>query len=329
MDGSFHIHIVYANTKGFRAALKLNEGGHRMEVRPLLDSETLLPPAADPIPEYFPPDIPREFTEGNPLSGICAALEKSEMQITASSVQHGNPASVFLDRRPLFFVSEDAENSWIECRFLTGQVRLAGVVLMSCPFAVNDIHLRTFSVEASVDAETFLAIANVENCAALNKPEGCVFLKFECPPVEIVRIYQRGRNWKGTFELAIANVDFLGTFEDFTTWAERMRIKEVEANRIKIAKLEAKIAAEQKKLAAIAVRKSAVFRESKRKGPRLQLRKNMESDRMTAITFMQFRDCFELPLRKALPKLSETDVDWWLQTMFEHLPESLKPLARR
>jgi hypothetical protein len=57
-------------------------------------------------------------------------------------------------------------------------------------------------------------------------------------------------------------------------------------------------------------------------------RMSAQRGRFEELLYFQFCECFELSLRTAAPKMSETDVEWTLHTMFAHMPDWMKPRFR-
>jgi predicted nuclease with TOPRIM domain len=97
--------------------------------------------------------------------------------------------------------------------------------------------------------------------------------------------------------------------------------KEEAANLQRIKALEAELAQEQ---AAVKRHREESFRKiSERRRRQVKLAKRRS--RFKELLFFQFKDCFELPLRQAAPRLCETDIEWTLYTMFENMPDWMAP----
>jgi hypothetical protein len=162
----------------------------------------------------------------------------------------------------------------------------------------------------------------VDNCWELNEPNGVYRVITESAvPFEIIRVRQSERNWKGTHALLLFSIELYGRLEDLGTWAVRERKKEEEANLQRIKKLEDDLAKE----AVLAKRhKEAAVR---RVSERWHLRKKMAAQRSRGEDqlFFQFCEQVERPFREANPKLSETDLEWRLYTMFKNTPEWSSP----
>jgi hypothetical protein len=313
----FRMTIVYADSRGFHRAM-VGAGRAGFNIRPLLDGESKCDKSPYKLRPFFPDDV-----VGVRDSGICARLDRSDFRVTASSVKLGRPENVFNSRKPLFFSTQPDEGAWVAVRFLNSHAYLSGVVVRSAPLRQGRPHLRAFVVEGSADGANFFVLADITDAVELDRPGGVLVCDFgvEAQPFEIVRIRQTAANWGGTNELCVCSIDFLGRLEAFATFVRRQQEQDIVAAKTRVRQLEDRLAGEEQR------QKQKEMRRIKLAASRAEKRRRMSAQRgrFDELLYFQFCECFELSLRTAAPKMSETDVEWTLHTMFADMPDWMKP----
>ena len=204
----------------------------------------------------------------------------------------------------------------VEIDFCGYYVDMDGITLQSGPFDVNGIHMRDFVIEGKFEDE-FRAIAEVKDCERLNGPCRLAAYNLESKYFKALRIRQT-RNWSGTCELCLSTVEIFGTLMS-SEWMEPLRTaRDRTQNNAEIRALHDILYAERYK-------EMLLKQEKQRARAAIPMKKK---NQLMQVLYRQFCDCFELPLRKALPDMSEDDIEYTLNVMFARLPERLQPHVR-
>ena len=204
----------------------------------------------------------------------------------------------------------------IDIDFCGYYVDIDGITFQSGPFDVNGMHMRDFVIEGKFGDE-FRVLAEVKDCECLNGPCRLAPYNLQAKYFQALRIRQT-RNWSGTCELCLSTLEIFGTLVSHE-WVTPLREAREQAQK------KAEINALQDILYAERYKEMLLKLEKKRARAAIPMKKKTQ---LMQILYSQFCDCFELPLRKALPDMSEDDIEYTLDVMFARLPERLQPHVR-
>jgi hypothetical protein len=179
----------------------------------------------DRVVEFFV-SVNCRFRDGSPLDGIISYLTKKHgghvldrgiVSITASSSQ--NPQSYPLRNLADFenqsmFYTQNLPNSWICYDFVKNHIKPTHYSIRSRRDADCD-HLRSWILEGSLDAKTWIELDRQENNTKLNGRGGIsTFVIPRSSEVRLIRLRQVGKNSTESDFLIVNAIEIFGDLDE-------------------------------------------------------------------------------------------------------------------
>ena len=232
--------------------------------------------------------------------------------VRSSRLKNGECVNSCSNSRFVVIEGDDNGVCEIEIDFGGYYVRLSHIMLRSGPSA----HMRDFEFAGVMDRD-LVCLARVTDCVELNGMFKQVTYKLETRGLKKLVIRQT-KNWSGTHEMCLSCVNLFGTL---LTSSCQLRKEKAERDEL----IDKRLSILQEKLAKKEASDKILEEEKQRARSAIRLKKK---DPLMYILYEQFCDCFELPLRQALPGMSEEDIEYTLDVMFARLPDRLQPRLR-
>lgn len=232
--------------------------------------------------------------------------------VRSSRLKNGECVNLCSNSRFVVIEGDDNGVCEIEIDFGGYYVRLSHIMLRSGPSA----HMRDFEFAGVMDRD-LVCLARVTDCVELNGMFKQVTYKLETRGLKKLVIRQT-KNWSGTHEMCLSCVNLFGTL---LTSSCQLRKEKAERDEL----IDKRLSILQEKLAKKEASDKILEEEKQRARSAIRLKKK---DPLMYILYEQFCDCFELPLRQALPGMSEEDIEYTLDVMFARLPDRLQPRLR-
>lgn len=346
--GNCGIYVWYKTAEGFHRAMNMNsqrQNGYQfiLTVRMVHEDETDLPPRrACNVGDLSSSSgnsgssnrrgngddssgvILKEYKGSGCVNGLLSGLSPgSDFEVEVSSQRiHVTENITKLDKRSMF-VSQDEPGQWIKIKLLRYVMSPTHMAIRTIPTVVEGPHLRSFAIEALVDGKTeFIRIAEVTEAVTLKRVDFTQVYELEYKNIREIRLVQTGVNWIGTNELSLAGIEFFGSISTPEGLAEAARRNAEARDKKRLANLKCKLEYKNEMLLRQEGERMVIEKEKRERQNKMRRRK---MDRLMEMLYLQFCDCFELPLRKALPDMSERDIEATLEFMFRNLPEDMQP----
>jgi hypothetical protein len=192
-----------------------------MVIRPFKSSNIATNRGNFQMPSDFT-EVTLDFQEGDNLNGVFAFLRnlhngnphtKGSVIVTSSTTLANSPWEILDSNWNSHWVSDDGPDQWIKFEFKVGRMFVTHYTIKTYNYCAGGNHLRSWALEGSTNESDWLEIDRQQSKNDLNERSRMKTWAVKSPgSYKFIRLTQTGKSHCDSDMLALAAVEFFGTF---------------------------------------------------------------------------------------------------------------------